>query len=160
MILRRCFGLPPKITMQCTWHVAQHMDMHVHMSRICTCIRARVLWRAGLLRKCHNTSRFSLGTTDALPLSAFNVSIPAVQAYMLRYARPRCRYKSFSEVLNGTRYGRAALRARSSIDSCDNWAFKAGDFVTVVAWNHLSAPDFLQHSRWFPIAALRAAWRP
>ena len=67
--------------------------------------------------------------------------------------------------VQGTPWGRSPLRTAESRVTCDDWAFPAGQAVTMIAFNYPSAggpgaspmgagEHFQQHHCWFPITEL------
>jgi hypothetical protein len=110
---------------------------------------------------CRPTGGGSHGTvTTAVPLNDLGYDTQSLQQHILQRVAEtglvlRCQYRSMADLVDGQLWGRASLRNVASRATCDNWAFKAGDSITLVAFSPSGLPaPTPQHHRWWPVVEL------
>ena len=120
---------------------------------------------------CKATSDKTHGTTGpvALPLLGSGYEdIKELQAYVRaqadKYNALKCEYKSTNQEADGQMWGRQSVRAKASRFTCDDWAFGAGQPITLLGFQHKQEGVMQQHQRWFATMELAipkpAAFKP
>ena len=129
------------------------------MAVLSECVRRKRCRREGNTFGTFGMMRsFEKSWNSDVPLTPLGLSISKVQALVRQRAGPtglRCAYHSRNQLVDGKLFARQAMRLKASASSCDGWAFRAGQEISLLAFNHrtnLSMVD--QHQRWFPAAEL------